>query len=118
MIVDNQKINELVEETRAYLEAKFELSKIQLIDASSNHFSNVMAAFIIGGLALIFMIVFSFFAGIALSDLLCSQTLGFGIVAAFYFLLLLCLIIFRKKLLKTPIQNAAIKSFFENEDQD
>ncbi len=117
-MVDYQKINELVDETRAYLEAKIELGKLQLIEVSSNHFSNVMSAFIIGGIALIFLITLSFFAGIALSDLLNNRTLGFGIVAGFYFLILLCLVIFRKKLLKNPIQNAAIKSFFEDEEQD
>lgn len=117
-MIDNQKLNELVDETRAYFEAKFKLSKLQLIETTSNHFSNMMAAFIIGGIALIFMIILSFFAGIALSDLLGNRTLGFGIVAGFYFLLFLCLLIFRKKLLKTPIQNAAIKSFFTNEEQE
>lgn len=117
-MVDNQKLNELVEETRAYLEAKVELSKLQLIEVTSNHFSNVMSAFIIGGVALIFMIILSFFAGIALSDLFDNRTLGFGTVAGFYFLLFICLVIFRKKLLKSPIQNAAIKSFFNNENQD
>lgn len=118
MFVDQKKINELVEETRAYLEARIQLSKLQFIEISSDQFSKVMAGFIIGGVALIFMISFSFFAGIALSELLNNQTAGFGIVAAFYFLLLVCLVIYRKKLLKQPIQDATIKSIFENEDKD
>lgn len=117
-MINHKNVNELVEETRAYLEARIEYTKLHLVEESSDNFAKLMAAFIIGGIALIFMITLSFFIGIALSELWESHTLGFGVVAAFYLLLLLTLVIFRKQLLKLPLQNAAIKSYFNHENKD
>src|SRR5690606_10029822 len=97
-MINKQQINELVDETRAYLEAKVTSLKISLVEKGSKSFATLMGAFIIGGVAIIFLFIFSFLLGIILSDVLDSQILGFGIVAAFYLLILIVAIIFRKPL--------------------
>jgi|SRR5690554_654723 len=113
-MIDTEKINELVEETRAYLEAKIDLIRVNFIAQSTENLAAVLAAFIIGGFLLIFLIFLSLFVAIALSTLWSSEVLGYAAVAGFYLLLVVVLIIFRKSILEIPIQNKTIKKIFKD----
>lgn len=117
-MINKQQINELVDETRAYLETKIISLKINLIESGSKSFASLLTAFIIGGIAIIFLFIFSFLLGIILSEVLESQILGFGVVALFYFLLLIIALIFRRPLLERPVQNNIIKTIFQHEDEN
>ncbi len=113
-MLTNSKINELVEETRAYLEKRIELLKLSFIEESSENFGAIMSAFIIAGVAMIFLIFLNFFIAVSLGTLWDSLALGYAAVTGFYFIALLVLIIFRKSFLKEPLQNSLIKKIFKH----
>jgi hypothetical protein len=66
--------------------------------------------------------IFFFFASIAIGfyvgEELRSLPLGFGIVAAFYFILAIIFTAFHKSLLETPFMNRIIKVLFEQKEED
>jgi hypothetical protein len=117
-MINQKQIQELADEAKAYVEAKVELVKMQFIEEGSENFARLMTFFIIGGVCLIFLIMLSFFVGMTLSVLWENYIAGFGVVAAFYFILLLVFIVFRKSALQKPLQNEAIKSIFKHEQED
>lgn len=117
-MINRQEVNELIEESKDYLEARIDLIKLQLVEQSSDGFARLMAAFILAGFALLFLIAFSFFMGMTLSVLWENYIAGFGAVALFYLIILILLIVNRKKLLELPIQNIAIKIIFQDEKKD
>ncbi|MEQ8909768.1 MAG: phage holin family protein [Vicingaceae bacterium] len=117
-MINRQEINELIDESKDYIEARLDLIKLKLAEQSSEAFSKLMAAFILAGFFLIFLIAFSFFMGMTLSVLWENYIAGFGAVALFYLIVFAILLFNRKKLLEVPIQNTAIRNIFKDEETD
>jgi hypothetical protein len=93
------------------------LIKLKFAEHSTETFAKLMAAFILGGLLLLFLMSLSFFLGMTLSVLWGNYIAGFGVVAAFYFILFVLFLVFRKQLLELPLQNTAIKNLFIDEEK-
>ncbi|MBU2062000.1 MAG: hypothetical protein KKH44_09170, partial [Bacteroidetes bacterium] len=71
--------------------------------------SSIVSGLIIGLLASFFVFFLSIASGFYFSEVLGSKYLGFALVAGFYLLLFLIMIVGRKKLLETPIRSTFIK---------
>jgi len=117
-MVNREELNELIEEFKHFLEARLDLFKLKMAEESTATFAKIMAAFVLGGFFLLFLISLSFFLGMALSIMLDNYIMGFGLVSLVYFLLFAVLFIFRKSLIINPLQNSAIKSIFKDEEKN
>jgi len=89
----------------------------------SERFAKALATLYTKVVLLMLFGIFFFFASIAIGFIvgeeLRSLPMGFGIVAAFYFVLALIFTLFSKSLLETPFMNRIINVLFESkEDED
>ncbi len=112
-MVQFEKIEELSEGLRDYLNTNIQLVKQETTVVSSVILSDMISYVLIGLSGLFFLFFLSLMAGFYLSDLLESNLLGFAIVAGFYFLISLILFLIRKKWLSIPIREKIIRKAFE-----
>lgn len=112
-MVQFEKIEELSEGLRDYLNTNVQLVKQETVAKSSVILSDLFSYMLIGMAGMFFLFFLSLTAGFYLSDLLENTFLGFAIVAGFYFLISLILILIRKKWLMKPIREKIIKKAFE-----
>src|SRR5437660_11365316 len=112
------KVDQLVDHVEEYFETRKELITMTAIEKSSRMISTLFAALII---VAIFFLVFVF-AGIALayaiSQYIGQPFSGFLIVALLYLIVGLILYAKQDRLLKSPIANAVIKTFFSDHDNE
>ncbi len=98
---------------KKYLHDRLSLIKLQAVDK----LSRLVGALVIGVLLIVIGFVALLFISIMLgyyfSSLTGSNFIGFSIIAAFYVILFLLLIIFRKSLIEKFITNAVIKILFD-----
>lgn len=92
--------------------ASYELGKLKTVEYLSEIISKIISKLLLL-LVIIFILFFiSMFAGFYLSVKLGDSYSGFAIVAGFYSLILLILVIGKKKIVETPIQNKIIFKVF------
>ncbi len=111
-----EETQELVED---YVNNRLKLLKLQTAEKSSKLVTLIFAGLVIGLLAFFILLFLSIMAGYFFAELTHSQFYGFGIVAAFYILLLVAVIYMRKKFLDKYISDTVVKIFFDsNDDED
>lgn len=105
-------VEELFQKIKSYADVRINLIKLQAI----NKVSGFMSAAITIALLSVFFLVIIICLTIGLALLIGNSTgnvyVGFFIVAGIYFIIGLILFFLRKKLIKGPISNKLIKSFF------
>jgi len=116
-IADN--ISEVIEASRKYLESHLTLFKLELLERLSKVVSLIISTMLVLMIASLFVLFLSLTAAIFLGHLLHNMELGFLILSAFFFILL---VIFWK-LRKNLIINQVIESlnsilFTDNERND
>lgn len=98
-------IESLFERTEAYAKTNIELVKLKAIDKSADVVSTLVskvAVIIVGSLmATVLNIGFALWLG----EILGKSYYGFFVVASFYALIVIILLIFGNKLIKTPVSN-------------
>src|SRR5579885_1988074 len=109
----NAKLEELIKNLKEYVDIQYQLATLKAGNIISSITGKILAAFIIAFIFFIFVIILSVTACFYLSNILGSLTKGFLVVAGFYFVLGLVLIIFRNKLIIGPIRNNLIKQMFD-----
>jgi hypothetical protein len=102
MPLTNQ-IDELSNSLKQYVSINYKLSKLEAIEYSSNLGANAITSLIVGIFGIMFILFFSIFTSFYLSSILKNNYIGFGIVATFYFLVFLTLLLC-KKWLRIPIR--------------
>tara|TARA_R110000868_G_scaffold243239_1_gene499167 strand:- start:195 stop:542 length:348 start_codon:yes stop_codon:yes gene_type:complete len=113
-MLESEKINALFEESKAYIENRINLLKLEISEDFSDGTSELISYTIIGIIGAILFFLISILAGISISIWLDNYLLGFGIVVSIYLLLFLFFLIFRKSILKLPLQNRIIRYIFKN----
>lgn len=109
-----QKLEELSDDVQQYLLLNLEILKFETINLISIVGSSVISSLIIGLSAFLFIVTLSIGLGFYLSALLGDSYSGFAIIAAFYFLLTIILIVGRKKMIEKPLRNKIIKKILED----
>lgn len=100
---NSSSIGVLLEKLENYGKTSIDLIKLKAIDQLSKILSNAVFGLIIGLLALFFLLFVNLALAFWINDLLGEAYAGFLIVAGFYFLLMIILIVFNKQIIKTPI---------------
>jgi len=101
---ENSKfLGALLEKIENYSRTSIDLFKLKAIDQLSKILSNAVFGIIIGLLALLFLLFLNLAFAYWINDLLGKKFVGFFLVAGFYFLLMIILIVFNKQIIKTPL---------------
>lgn len=109
-----EKIEELIESLKRYAVTTFEVIKLEAANRSSVILSNLISKVIIGLIVLLFAFFLSLGICFYLSELFGNSYLGFGMVAGFYLLLGIALIVGRKKLLVNPMREKIIQELYQS----
>lgn len=108
-----EKIEELIENLKNYTVTTIELYKLEATDRISRILSKLISKIVIGLIILLFTFFFSLGICFYLSDIFGNNYMGFGMVAGFYFLVGIVLIIGRKKILVNPILDRIIQEMLQ-----
>ncbi len=100
-----------------YIQDRLLLIKLQTAEKTAR-LAGILSALLVIALLSFFVLLFiSIMGGYFFASLTGSLYLGFGIIAAFYLVLLLVIIQNRKKLIESKVSNTIIKTFFEKEEE-
>ena len=111
---ENKKVEELTESVKNYINTNIELIKLQLTERISVVVPSLLSSLIMAMILLIFVLFISIVAGFYFSKLFGDFTLGFGIIAVFYLLLGIILLIGKKKIIENPLRDKIIKKIINN----
>src|SRR5215831_11455100 len=96
-----------------YIQDRLLLLKLQLTEKISKLVAAMFTSLLIAVLGFFILLFLSIMAGYLFASLTGSTFLGFGIVAAFYLILLIVIIAIRKNVIHKNIINMVIEVMFE-----
>jgi hypothetical protein len=101
-------IESLIEKGEQYGKTTLELLKLKTLDKSADVASNMVSWLVVVVLAVLFFLILNIGVALWLGELMGKSYYGFFAVSGFYAVLALILFIFRKKLIKNPLNNSII----------
>lgn len=111
-MADVGKIEEITEQLKSYVDTNYELIKLKLIERITVILADLISNFFVGLVVFLFVFFMSLWACFYISARLGDNNSGFAIVAGFYFVLGLILLIVRKKTVERPLRNKIIRKIF------
>lgn len=109
----SELIESLIEKGEQYGKTTLELLKLKTLDKSADVAANLVSWLIVGVFAVLFFLILNIGIALWLGELLGKSYYGFFVVAGFYALLALIFGIFRKQLVKNPVNNSIITQVLE-----
>lgn len=106
-------IESLIEKGEQYGKTTLELLKLKTLDKSADVASTIISWAIVVVLAVLFFLILNIGIALWLGELLGKSYYGFFVVAGFYGLLGLIFALFRKKLVKDPVNNSIVSQVLE-----
>ena len=107
----------LIGNLTGYLDTRIDLVRLEIQQKASTVFVSTIHGVTLAILALMFVIFLSVFAGLALNSALDSDYWGFGIVAGFYLLLLVLVLVGVDKAAYQGLANKALKDTIYKSDK-
>lgn len=104
-----EKIEGLSIGLKKYLLLNYEIVKLEATRKASEVGSSLFSSLMLGIALFLFAFALSMGVGFYLSALLGDTFSGFGIIAGFYLLISLILLIGRKKIIEKPLRNKIIR---------
>lgn len=101
-------IEALIEKGEQYGKTTLELLKLKTLEKSSDVVSDLASWIIIVIFVSLFFLVLNIGVALWIGDLLGKSYHGFFIIAGFYALLALLFSVFRKQLIKNPVNNSIV----------
>jgi len=106
-------IESLIEKGEQYGKTTLELLKLKTLDKSADVVSNLVSWLIVLIFAVLFFLILNIGVALWLGELLGKAYYGFFVVSGFYALLALIFGIFRKQIVKNPVNNSIIEQVLE-----
>jgi hypothetical protein len=103
----------LIEKGEQYGKTSLELLKLKTLDKSADVTSTLVSWLIVVIFAVLFFLILNIGVALWLGELLGKSYFGFFVVAGFYAVLALLSGIFRKQLIKKPVNNSIINQVLE-----
>lgn len=103
----------LIEKGEQYGKTTLELLKLKTLDKSADVTSTLVSWLIVVIFAVLFFLILNIGVALWLGDLLGKSYYGFFVVSGFYALLALIFGIFRKQLIKKPVNESIINQVLE-----
>lgn len=107
-------VDSLLGKGEQYGKTTLELLKLKTLDKSSDVASNLVSWLIVIIFAVLFFLILNIGVAIWLGEILGKSYYGFFAVSGFYLLLAIIFGVFRKQLLKEPLNNSIIKQVLED----
>jgi hypothetical protein len=104
----------LIEKGIQYGQTTFDLLKLKTIDKSTDVVSNVVSWVVVILLAVLFFFTANIGLALWLGEFFEKSYYGFFIVAGFYLLLTLICWLFRRPLIKRPVNNSLVKQLLDS----
>jgi len=96
-----------------YIQNRLLLLKLQAVEKISKLSAAMFAGLLIGVVGCFIILFLSILLAWLFAEVLGNVFLGFGIISAFYIIVLVLMVIFRKNVLQKTITNTVINIFFE-----
>ena len=106
-------IESLIEKGEQYGKTTIELVKLKTLDKTADVVSSVVSWLVVCVLAILFFVPLNIGIALWLGDLLGKSYMGFFIVAGFYAVFFIFFWIFRKSLIKKPMNDSIINQVLE-----
>ncbi|MDD2306327.1 MAG: hypothetical protein PHP53_16610 [Prolixibacteraceae bacterium] len=106
-------IESLIEKGEQYGKTTLELLKLKTLDKSADVASNLVSWLIVIIFVVLFFLILNIGVALWLGELLGKSYYGFFVVSGFYALLALIFGIFRKQLIKDPLNNSIVEQVLE-----
>jgi hypothetical protein len=100
------------DELETYIEARANLFQLNAIEKISRLIGSASVVLLLGGLFSLFLLFLSLMAGFFFAQQFGSYFYGFALVAGFYLLLFLIILIAGRKKLATFVTNTVLKALF------
>ena len=100
-----------------YAETFYKLNLVRLTKKVSDVASVVVNSLLIFFISLCILLFISFAGAWWLGDVVQNRALGFLLIAGFYLLIILVLILMRRKIISPFIRNTLIRKIYEEKDQ-
>jgi hypothetical protein len=113
MYDQTSSIESLIEKGEQYGKTTLELLKLKTLDKTAEVASNIVSWLVVFIFAVLFFLILNIGIALWLGYLMGKTYYGFFAVAGFYALLALIFGIFRKKLIKEPLNNSIIEQVLE-----
>lgn len=107
-----EKIEELTKSIKSYITSNIEIFKLEAVELFSVIGASFISSLLIGVVVFLFVVFLSLCAGFYFSSLFGDNYSGFAIVAGFYLIIAIILIIGRKKIVEKPLQDQIIRKIF------
>jgi uncharacterized membrane protein (UPF0182 family) len=109
------KIEEVTDNLKEYINTRYEILLLKAGEKTANIASQLSVAILLLFSFILFIIFLSMGAGYYVSDLLHSTYAGFMIVAGFYLLLIIVVLLVRKGMIMKPMRNKIIRELFKED---
>ena len=106
-------IESLIEKGEQYGKTTLELLKLKTLDKSADVVSTLVSWSIVIVFAVLFFLILNIGIALWIGELLGKSYYGFFVVAGFYALLAIVFGIFRKQLVKNPVNNSIVTQVLE-----
>lgn len=108
-----EMIAKLIEKGEEYGKTTLELMKFKTIDKGSDVLSTLVSWLIVTLFGVMFFTLLNIAIALWIGGMMEHASYGFFIVAGFYALLTLVFLIFRKQLVKRPVNNSIVKQLLD-----
>lgn len=108
--LDTLTFEDLIEDTKNYVESNVELLKLKLVDKTSTVGSSIISILAIAIFILTTLMLLSVGVAMWLGKILGEYYYGFFLIAGFLTILIIIIYIFREKWLKMPVANSIIEN--------
>jgi hypothetical protein len=115
---ESSYFSESKEQIELYIKDRLLLLKLQTAEKTARLAGMLFTGLILGLFSFFVLLFISMMGGYLFASLTGSLYCGFGIVAAFYLLILLLIFKFRKTLIEKWVGDTIIRVFFEKEKED
>ena len=113
-IVNN--IEKLYDKAEKYSKTSIDLMKLIAIDKTSDIISSLAVVFSISLIVALFTLFINIGVSLLIGKMLHNYYLGFFIVSGFYLILAIIIFIFRKTLIKIPIDNLIVLKLLKEKE--
>lgn len=111
-----ENVELLYKKAEKYSKTSFELLQLKTIDKTSDVISSLSVVIAISILLAMFTLFMNIGISLFIGHLLHNYALGFFLISSFYFILGIIFYVFRKKLIKIPIDNLIVSIFLKEEE--
>ncbi len=110
----SDEINEVKDDFEEYVKSQVDLVKLQTAESVSKLVSGLLINMVLFYVFFFVLLFASIAIALWLDRLFESRSLGFIIVAGFYFIFGLLFLLFRKRIIEKPVIKSVIQLFFPN----